>query len=292
VQAPYDTQGLNRYAYVRNNPLRYTDPSGFCFNGHPAGDRQAYQCMETILVQSFGLTEWQLSRLTNLAEQSELFANMLQAAAIVGSTGGQGEIEQIVVEQGRLPAPQPVAVDVTFYAPPFSWNDLAGVDLGLRTVDVLALLLSSGFALLEPTPIGEAAVVSSLAGYLGRRAVTSAAYSPLNPGPLSTGVASTFRGASYREVTYDQATRLYRVYGGKSGQLGSFWTATAPTGALRSRIDLALNPQWGNSATQVVRIDVPSGVTMYEGYAASQGALVGGGSQVFIPHVNPAWIVR
>ena len=38
VQAPYDSQTWNRYSYARNNPLRYTDPSGFCFNGHPAGD--------------------------------------------------------------------------------------------------------------------------------------------------------------------------------------------------------------------------------------------------------------
>jgi filamentous hemagglutinin len=135
-------------------------------------------------------------------------------------------------------------------------------------------------------------VASAVTGILGRRAVTSSVYSPIKPGPLSAGVASTFRGASYREVTYDQATALYRVYGGKSGQLGSFWTATPPTGALRSRIDLALNPQWGNTASQVVRIDVPAGVKMYEGYAASQAGLVGGGTQVFIPNVNPLWIVR
>ena len=29
VQAPDDTQSLNRYTYVKNNPLSYTDPSGF-----------------------------------------------------------------------------------------------------------------------------------------------------------------------------------------------------------------------------------------------------------------------
>ncbi|MCL6270747.1 FG-GAP-like repeat-containing protein [Sansalvadorimonas sp. 2012CJ34-2] len=31
VQDPYDSQTYNRYAYARNNPLKYTDPSGFSF---------------------------------------------------------------------------------------------------------------------------------------------------------------------------------------------------------------------------------------------------------------------
>ncbi len=29
IQAPYDTQSYNRYSYVKNNPMKYTDPSGF-----------------------------------------------------------------------------------------------------------------------------------------------------------------------------------------------------------------------------------------------------------------------
>ncbi|OJA03541.1 RHS repeat domain-containing protein, partial [Bathymodiolus thermophilus thioautotrophic gill symbiont] len=31
IQAPYNTQSYNRYSYVLNNPLKYTDPSGFWF---------------------------------------------------------------------------------------------------------------------------------------------------------------------------------------------------------------------------------------------------------------------
>jgi RHS repeat-associated protein len=33
VQYPYKSQSYNRYAYVRNNPLKYTDPSGYCDDG-------------------------------------------------------------------------------------------------------------------------------------------------------------------------------------------------------------------------------------------------------------------
>ena len=33
IQAPYDSQSYNRYSYVRNNPLKYTDPTGHFFSG-------------------------------------------------------------------------------------------------------------------------------------------------------------------------------------------------------------------------------------------------------------------
>jgi RHS repeat-associated protein len=112
------------------------------------------------------------------------------------------------------------------------------------------------------------------------------------PGPLGSKVASTFRSGTYTELISSEATTLYRVWGGKAGELGPYWTRTPPSGPVQSVLDSALNPAWGNTATSVTRIQVPSGVRIYEGVAAPQGGLVGGGSQVFIPKVDPAWIVR
>ncbi|PHQ88464.1 MAG: hypothetical protein COB42_08760, partial [Sulfurimonas sp.] len=34
IQSPYDTQSYNRYSYVKNNPLKYTDPSGFFYSAN------------------------------------------------------------------------------------------------------------------------------------------------------------------------------------------------------------------------------------------------------------------
>ncbi|GEM_PF-1380722 len=117
-------------------------------------------------------------------------------------------------------------------------------------------------------------------------------WSPLNgPGPLGEKVASTFRGGSYTELVTSEPTMLYRVYGGNSPNIGPYWTRTPPAGALQSRIDSALLPQWGNTAENIVKIQVPAGTRIFEGFAAPQGELVGGGNQVFIPNVNRAWIV-
>jgi RHS repeat-associated protein len=39
VQAPFNTQSLNRYTYCLNNPLRYIDPSGFWWGGKGGSTR-------------------------------------------------------------------------------------------------------------------------------------------------------------------------------------------------------------------------------------------------------------
>ena len=116
-------------------------------------------------------------------------------------------------------------------------------------------------------------------------------------GPLGAEVASTFRSGAYTQEVVQQETTLYRVYGGKAGSIGSYWTDVPPNGPLQSVEDSALNPAWGNSAQYVSTIQVPAGTTIYRGFAAPQpltggGSLIGGGSQVYIPKVNPDWLVH
>ncbi len=117
-------------------------------------------------------------------------------------------------------------------------------------------------------------------------------YGPHVEGPLPANVANTFRGGSYSQITTQGETTLYRVYGGKSPEIGSWWSTTKPNGPLQSQMDLALDPAWGNTATKVVEIRVPKGTVIYEGAAAPQAHLPGGGVQVYIPKVNSGWVVK
>ncbi len=115
-------------------------------------------------------------------------------------------------------------------------------------------------------------------------------FNPLNAGPLSQDVALTFRSATYTERTLNKATTFYRVIGKNGNPTGNFWTTTKPTGSVQSMLDSAILPEWGNLATNVVRITVPVGTRVYQGIAGPQGGLLGGGIQVYIPQVNPRWI--
>ncbi len=116
---------------------------------------------------------------------------------------------------------------------------------------------SSGISF--PSGIGSAA--TKAAGKVARTVAGKAAknapirWGPHNgPGPLGEKVASTFRGGSYTELVTTEPTTLHRVYGGKAGELGPYWTQTPPSGPLQSRIDSALLPRWGNTAEEMVTL--------------------------------------
>ena len=118
-------------------------------------------------------------------------------------------------------------------------------------------------------------------------------YGPLKEGPLPLSIVNTFRSGTYAEVVTQEPTTLYRVYGGGAEELGGYWTRTPPAGPVQSIIDSALNPKWGNTATKVVEMKVPTGTKLFEGVAAAQGGLVGGGNQVLLPKdfkIDPSWI--
>ena len=157
--------------------------------------------------------------------------------------------------------------------------------------------LNAGLSFISMVPVVGDAVGKGgkAAGFIAKNGdkiavgVTSS-YNAIKKGPLPEALAKTFRSGSYSEVILESDTVLYRVYGGNSGKFGQFWTRTKPFGPLQSQIDLALKPEWGNTAENIVSIKVPKGTTIFEGVAESQGyGLVGGGNQIIIPKVDQNW---
>ena len=120
VQSPYDTQGLNRYAYVRNNPLRYTDPSGFCSGGPSASDSQALQCIENVLIigrRWLPEPSWMdRMALAGLDAHDSVRDGMWQAAAEIRDNGPPPGMENVVVSGQRLHATSDLPVDLLLFA--------------------------------------------------------------------------------------------------------------------------------------------------------------------------------
>jgi RHS repeat-associated protein len=165
VQAPYDSQAWNRYSYVRNNPLRYTDPTGFCFNGHPAADNAVQDCLrrivETLYVQASRIPGYSVGSVVVGGDVGVGTSDFLAAGGMSGAdaafAAGGGEVppppvdltpeEEVVVTGQRLPEMPFVSLDLTFYALPIPVEDVF-------TAATIAV------ALLEPSPIGELAVAT------------------------------------------------------------------------------------------------------------------------------------
>ena len=127
----------------------------------------------------------------------------------------------------------------------------------------------------------------------------SKTFSPINPGPLDLETATSFRSATYTETVLTEDTIMYRVSSDANSKVGSYMTRIPQNGSAQSQLDLALRPDFHNTAQVVSEVVVPKGTTIYEGAVAPQnildkqgnaiGILPGGGNQVYIPNVDVGW---
>lgn len=110
-------------------------------------------------------------------------------------------------------------------------------------------------------------------------------FTPMDYGPLNViegGHYNNFTGGNYYLVTPKENVVLYRLYGGKAGEYGQYWSTEPRDGNLGYRMDAAVLQQW-NSMDKTAVLFVPAGVHMYEGKVSRQANFLGGGWQVFIP---------
>ncbi|NTV15099.1 MAG: hypothetical protein HGA96_14410 [Desulfobulbaceae bacterium] len=252
-------QSLNRFSYVLNNPLVYTDPSG-----HEIRDDGSMSGFS----DDVNATSNELWGATASSWEQGNYG----AACFGGVLYGMNSISF---------GSASFLADMLFTD---SWNTGVDISAGFQQGDWSRMgagffnigLLATGERLLNP----------------GVSAAKGVMHGPLNPGPLADDIANTFRSGSYTARNLSNPTTLYRVMGDSGNPTGSYWTSTKPLGPLQAVIDLALDQNWGNTATKVVQAEIPAGTRIYEGAAAAQRGLVGGTNQVYIPRVDPKWIIR
>jgi len=270
VPEPGNPQALNRYSYVLNNPLRYNDPSGHCWG--------AFSFVRQL--PGYSTTCNNLDMAVTILKSDQ--ASLSQKAAAGAYVAAESGAHLMLAAGAAMLAGEGAAALL-------SGTSAAGA--GATAEAAATAACADGDCTNEVQEVTQAISWVNQSVPQGARLI--ARWGPATgEGPLGEEIASTFRGGSYSELILTEDTTFYRVYGGSAQEISSWWSRLQPRGALQSQIDLALLPEWGNTAEEVATILVPKGTIIYEGFAAPQAGLIGGGSQVFIPIVNPAWLIK
>ena len=291
--------GQNWYIYTSNNPIKYIDPTGMIF-GLSSEESGEYDSDSKRPIERDDDDDDNDSKKPTFKERLQNFVKNAQAAH-----------RKKKLEEALASLPKDVLQqlgELALYTIGIPADVLQAAGYGIAELDDLIPDYHSftGLGLQEDlfafglfVGMNPSAYQNGINGfsYLGdqiKNGIFSSnkitLYNPMNKGPLADDIANTFRSSTYNGVTTNRPTTLYRVIGPNGNPEGSYWTRNIPNGPTQSIIDSALNPQWSNSATNVVRAIVPRGTTFYEGVASQQGGLVGGGNQIYIPQVNPDWI--
>jgi RHS repeat-associated protein len=243
---------VSTYAYVNNNPLLFTDPSGMT----PEDDDACYD------------PPWYLEVAELYCEFGEFVAEGSVEAynnpeqAVVGTGGGFASIldytPQGIVQNvfGMGPSDQ-------YYA---TTDDLFGVD-GSETGTQFAEVA------------GPAIVLGGLSGLRGlciKLGGGSSLAAEASLPSLTGSIAASFEGGAYTTQTFKAGTTFYRAEGSGQG-IGSFFGFSKP--ATASDADKLYNiAPWGNNADVVTTYRLTQDTTMYVGDVAG-----GTGRQALLP---------
>lgn len=116
--------------------------------------------------------------------------------------------------------------------------------------------------------------------------------------PLPADIAVTFLKSKCEAKTLATSTTFYRYFSGDSNKYGRYLTTNLYKTNIEVIRKLALNQDWGNKATTLLEVTLPSGTTVYQGVVAPQtpaSCYPGGGNQTFIQDSkdpNIKWVVK
>lgn len=97
--------------------------------------------------------------------------------------------------------------------------------------------------------------------------------------------AATFKDSQCKEVKLTQATNFYRYHSDDTNKFGRFMTTNKYSNDVDVIKNLALKQSWGNKATKIITVTLPSGTATYQGIVAFQDPATcypGGGQQTYI----------
>jgi len=300
---PQVDQTKQPYAYTGSNPVNGTDPTGLCNFPQTASPLDPYECVgyRASLILQWGLAHPDQAH--QVAQWAETTNADTERWLLTTRTGRL--VNSLVVEPACILA-DPNASDAE--------KLLAAGELALFIPGSGTVVGGVARFVLRPVLRGAGRLVGRLPGLLrGTTDSLSATalrgggdvvehFNPTIEGPLGNPndfPANTFRSSTYDSVTLGHDTTFYRVINPNGNPAGSFLTRRLPLGPTQATLDSALHPSFRNLATSVVEVRIPAGTRIYEGIAGPQNGivdglkanLIGGGNQVYIPSVNPAWIV-
>ena len=240
--------GLNLYAYCCNDPINYADPSGHA-------------------------PKW----LQGLAIGLAIVGAVLVVGAVTVLTCGVGTLAGTLAGAVIYGAAQGIAIGATV-------GVVGGGIVGGIASDWSAEGILTGMGI----GLGAGAIVGGvIGGFAGASGFTANSAYITQYGGTPKDVKDTlaaFKG-NPKLKNISSGTKVNRYWGGKAHELGRWVSPNTYSNPINS---LALDPVWGNTASNVSTFVFNQNATVLVGRVAAQGALSGGGIQWFVG--NLSWL--